>query len=105
MLLACGVFDRKDVVKHVHTPMISWHGQTGTVFCVDIQPSGNTVRLRRVATGGSDNNVQVRYAGKYVNGKSINKRKNWQFFNQSMVNTFLNTYLKFGGGAYRYTIC
>ena len=54
----CGLFDRRDVVKHVHTPMISWHGQTGTVFCVDIQPL-KAGSLQRVATAGSDNNVQV----------------------------------------------
>ncbi|XP_067946349.1 chromatin assembly factor 1 subunit B-like [Watersipora subatra] len=55
---SCGLFGRDDVIRHVNTPLINWHGPTGTVFSVDIQPMEND-RKRRIATGGSDSNVQV----------------------------------------------
>ena len=38
--------------------MINWHGPTGTIFSVDIQPHRDNHR-QRVATGGADSRVQV----------------------------------------------
>ena len=59
ILAVSGIFGREDVITHVHTQMINWHGASGTVFSVDIQPFKGG-KKRRVATGGSDSHVQVR---------------------------------------------
>lgn len=57
-ILVSGVFHRDDCIQHVHTQMINWHGPTGTIFSVDIQPQRDNSR-QRVATGGADSRVQV----------------------------------------------
>ena len=57
--VVCGVFGRKDAIQHVHTQMIHWHGPTGTVFSVDIQPKKAQKDIQRLATSGSDKTVQV----------------------------------------------